>query len=435
MSEILGFDSESVTNLQAYKDQFSEKTVQLIHEAVLEAWPPDCDIDVILGRNRNDVSGLYIGDYGSEYIARGIVRHSIYANKILIVDPFIYAPSVRDKFNPILNPKKHRSQTLRNANFWFRLYPWINAGIVEIIRTPADFDANLNWTSLERQERKFETNEKLKAAADASAKELIERHGRRMQFQQMILGAPDAYLSQVFGDLRLEKEDISFDQFLSWINSERAKDPDVLGPASYGKEEGQLHIVSSGASYDVAQLTSTMTNSYLVTDLAVRWLEISMDREHHNSESKIWSPFAKSLQGAPLRYLNNLELDHALKLRSQGRLERMRAFLMRVWKTASIEALYDDANARLFAEELSEQVRMAEEEWKTIDHDLVKVFGGEVVAGLLAAGPLIASGSAAFLGAAAVAVGATTLAAASGRRRRFPDKFPAAFFMNIASEP
>ena len=79
-------------------------------------------------------------------------------------------------------------------------------------------------------------------------------------------------------------------------------------------------------------------------------------------------------------------------------------------------------------------MRKTEEEWKAIDEDLVKIIGSELVAGFLAAGPLIATGSAGFLGAAAVTAGATTLAASTVKRRRFPDRFPAAVFMDIANQ-
>ena len=70
----------------------------------MDVWPADVNIEETLRRPPGEVSGLYIGDYGPEYLARGIVRHSIYANKILLIDPFIYPRSVRDEFNPILNP-------------------------------------------------------------------------------------------------------------------------------------------------------------------------------------------------------------------------------------------------------------------------------------------------------------------------------------------
>jgi len=57
--------------------------------------------------------------------------------------------------------------------------------------------------------------------------------------------------------------------------------------------------------------------------------------------------------------------------------------------------------------------------------------GTAAVGGLLAAGPLIATGHAYFL-AAAVGVAGTALVVNSTRQRRsFPERYPAAFFMKI----
>lgn len=97
IAEILQLDSHK--NLTDYKKGFTEKAVREIHEAIFDVWPPNSDITTILQSTSDDVSGLYIGDYDIEYISRGIVRHSIYANKILIVDPFVYPVSVRDTAN------------------------------------------------------------------------------------------------------------------------------------------------------------------------------------------------------------------------------------------------------------------------------------------------------------------------------------------------
>jgi hypothetical protein len=97
-----------IRGLKDYKAAFTTGPVRNIHEAVMEAWPPNIDIFEVLRRVPDDVSGLYIGDYDVSYITSGIVRHSIYANKILPVDPFIYPRSVRDEYNPILNPEQYR---------------------------------------------------------------------------------------------------------------------------------------------------------------------------------------------------------------------------------------------------------------------------------------------------------------------------------------
>ncbi len=102
--EVLQIDNpEKIDSLKDYKAAFTSQVVRSIHEAVYEVWPQNTDIYSVLKKSSTAVSGLYVGDYHPRYIIRGIIRHSIYANKILIVDPFIYPANMRDEYNPILD--------------------------------------------------------------------------------------------------------------------------------------------------------------------------------------------------------------------------------------------------------------------------------------------------------------------------------------------
>lgn len=432
LADILQLDTRSVNSRKDYKAAFTADAVRRMYELVLEIWPPDLNIAGVLAADAEDVSGLYIGDYDIEYVTRGIVRHSIYANRILVVDPFIYPRSVRDEFNPIIGPEQHRAQTLKNVNFWFTLLPWIEAGIVEIIRTPADFDPRLNWDSMRRQRKKFSENEELKDAAEISVKEMSKRHAEEQIHRHLLLSAPDSYIERTIKELGLEKDGYTVKDFLQYIEAEREQDPNFLEPL--GSKSGQLQMFSSGANYEIAQLTANLTRSYLVTDIYVRWREIELDRESHNAESKMWSPFAKALQDSPLRYLNAIRLEHALKLRQEGRLESLRSFFVRVWKSARTDDVFDSVNAQVLAEELREEIANARNEWKEIDRDLVKIAGAELATGLVAAGSLVAEGNAHFLAAAVGVTGAATLLSSRWRRKSFPERFPAAFFMNIEED-
>jgi hypothetical protein len=417
-----------------YKKAFTAGAIREIYESIHELWPPDLDITAALSKNAEEVSGLYIGDYDLDYITRGLVRHSIYANKILVCDPFIYPRSVRDHFNPILNPAQHRAQTLKNANFWFALRPWIDAGIVEVIRTPGDFDHRLNWESMKRQEDKFANNPALAEALERTKAELSARHTDRMGRLTLLLGSPDSYLKRLMKELDLESEGFTAADFIEHVQRQRDSDPNFLEPLG-ASSSGQLHMMSSGAGYDMARLTANITNSYLVTDLHSKWREIEIDRETSNAETKVWSPFAKSVQTAPFKYLNNLALSHALSLREEGRLDSMRAFLFRVWKAARTTEHLDEENGRLLSEELGQELIKADEEWKKIDIELSKFVAAELGAGLLAAGPLIAAGQGAFVAAAAVTAGVANLAVSTAKRKSFPDRHPAAFFMKIERPP
>ena len=109
----------------------------------------------------------------------------------------------------------------------------------------------------------------------------------------------------------------------------------------------------------------------------------------------------------------------------------MRGFLKRVWREARTANEYSEANTKLLTDELQEEVKKAEEEWKHINRNALQWFGAETGAGLLAAGPLISSGHGAFLAAAIATVGATTLKVTIGDRKSYKKKFPAAFFLRV----
>lgn len=155
--------------LVEYKKAFTAKAVRELNEEIVRLWPKNIDIHSVLQSSKSDVAGLYVGDYSPDQLRSAIVRHSLYATKLLIVDPFIYPLSVRDEYSPILNPEQYRAQTLRNVNLWLELAPWIDACLVEVIRTPADFDHKLQWESMKSQDEKFAANPKLQAALEITA--------------------------------------------------------------------------------------------------------------------------------------------------------------------------------------------------------------------------------------------------------------------------
>lgn len=428
--ELLLLDSDrNLRPLEHYKKAFTAENVRRLNEGIVKIWPPNMDIQGALRSTRTGVSGLYVGDYSKDQLLRGIIRHSAYASKLLVCDPFIYPLSVREKYSPILNPAQHRSQSLINTNLWLSLMPWIQAGIVEVIRTPADFNPRLQWESMKAQEEKFAASAELKEAAEISAKEMMVRHSETWKFRDLILTMPDAALLDQLQRIAGTDRNVTKEALLDYVRKCRASDPDFLEPIS-PDSGGQLNMYTSGASYDIARLVAELSGSYLVTDLYAKWKEIELDRRGRTEEVEAWSPFAKAMHTASLKYLDNVSLDDALSLRQDGRLEGLRAFLRRVWKQACDTDSYADVNGKLFAEELQSEIRKAEDEWSQIDRDLLKN-GGGIGAGLATAATLIGSGQGEFLAAAALIGGIPLLAASAWQRRGFADKFPAAFFLRL----
>lgn len=431
LANVLQLDGNlTIKDMSAYKGAFTRGTVRKLNEEIVRLWPKNTDIEATLKDAGGQLAGLYVGDYAPGPLLDAVVRHSTYATKILIVDPFIYPFSVRDEYNPILNPDEFRTQTLKCANLWIKLAPWIRAGIVEVIRTPCDFDSKLQWEMMEEQYKKFEAVPELSQAAEESTAELMARHSQRMKIRHLVLSLPDQQVLRHFettGAQGVTKEDI-----LAYVNRLRLQDPDFLEPMG-PTSSPQVESMGSGAAYNTARLTASLTGAYLLTDLKSKWKEIEYDRRGRTPETSAWSPFAKAVQDTPFKYLNQVSIEDALAIRVEGRLEDLRTFLRRVWKQACDPASFDNVNAVLLADELQAEVRRANEEWKQIDRELIK-YAGAVGSSLAAAGTLIGTGAGEFLAAGAVLGGLPLLAATAWQRRGFQDKFPAAFFLRLGNK-
>jgi len=433
LNDILQLDKENtLKSLKDYKKLFTDDVVIKINEALIDVWPPNTNIQNTLGTLKDETTGLYVGDYHPNSLYKAIIRHSIYTNKLLIVDPFLYPSSVSDEFNPILNPQIYRGQTLRNVNFWFRMAPWIESGIVEIIRTPADFTKYLYWTSFKKQEKKFEENKRLQEALDRTLDDQYEPIKREMAFRTLILSIPDDKIEDFYNNVSSEVElDMSLEEFTSFIYKSRDKDPDFLEPLKSDGSKSELYILSSGANYEIARITSNLTGSYLVTDIYSKWVEIEIDRESNNTYNNDWEPFVKAFQNLKLKYLNNLDLDHALNLRKEARLENLRVFLKKVWDSARTGDPCSEQNIKLLRDELIDEVKKAEAEWDEIDKNVLKRLGKDLSKTLMATGPAIATGSVQFVAAALVVSSVANIYTSTGERKSFPDKYPAAFFFNL----
>lgn len=110
-----------------FKRAFTPQAVRKIFEAIPEIWPSGGDLTSLLRREASTTSGLYVGTYDPEVIERGLTRHTLYADSILLADPLLDPRRARAKYNPIEHPEQHRSAALRWVTLWLHLAPWIDS--------------------------------------------------------------------------------------------------------------------------------------------------------------------------------------------------------------------------------------------------------------------------------------------------------------------
>ena len=400
--------------------------VRKIYEAVVQLWPDEDDYYRILAQERESESGLYIGNYEPEYMLRAVSRHAIYSESIILFDPFLDPRVIAPRFNPLLHPERHRSSTLKNLYLWISLAPWIEAGLVKILPSPTDFDADLALETHRLQELKYENNPELRAAMADSADAIEDLAHSFRTFA--VLHTPDEKLADQYRKANPDGSPDDVLTFLKEVHAQRESHPYFIpGSLGIGENQGELTTFTSGGSYPIAKMVAGITGSHLITDISSKWREIEIDRRDSGVELGRWTSFAKAFQAVDLPFLINVPMGAALALRKEERLRGMRTFLRKVWKSSRSADEFSDANALELAEELQSTIAAAEREWNQIDRDLLSWAGGSAV---LSAAIGVATGN--FLAAAPfVMAGATQLISARSRRKDFIRCHPASFFMEL----
>ena len=427
LADALQLDRRRVHDIQDFKRAFTPEAVRKIFEGVGQLWYDGTDVERVLRQERETTSGLYVGMYDPMTILRGITRHALYSHRILMIDPFMNPRFVRDEYNPLNHPEQHRASALQCAWLWFQMAPWIDADLVHFIRTPGDFNLDLQAHAHQITLARYERYPELKRLLDA---EVADDRYAGLYEKQMMLSLPDSYYRQVALQEGWVASAAELDRLIVSIQEMRRNHPLVLEPLT--NQSAQLLQLSSGASYEMAKLTASITGSHVITDIGSRWAEIGIDRREAEVETETWTSFAKAFGGIPFKYLDIVPIEAALKLRREERLRDLRSCLGKAWRACRDEDEFSETNVATLANELQEQIREAEAEWMEIKASLTKILGAELLAGGISAAALIGTGTAQWAAGGVVTAAASNALAYRWKKKAYGRKYPASFFLSLA---
>jgi hypothetical protein len=297
-----------------------------------------------------------------------------YSERIFLVDPFAYAPQMRQEFSPVIHPEQHRGNAVRNTYLWMSLAPWIEAGIVCFVRTPGDFDSSIEREVFEIEREKIADNAQLRAVIEKQTEKEMRTVGAfdRNFGEYFLLRHSNEKLLEILKDYPGENP-FSSEEFLRYIQHRRDEHPYFV--ESLPGQHGEFLLSTSGSSYEMAKRICALGDFHIITDYQSRWLELELDFAFVSENLRNWSPFSKSFHSANLKVLDKVPLPSALKLRQERRLESLRLFLRKVWRSSREAEMFAEENAVNLAAELNEKIREAESEYKKIDQELVTWFG------------------------------------------------------------
>ena len=415
------------------KDACTQQAVKKIYASIIELWPDEEDLNRALDASRKEATALYVGSYEEELLFRGLTRHLLYSDTILLPDPFSDPRRLRDQYSPLENPNAFRVTTLKWARIWLLLAPWIAEGVVQFIRTPGDFDIELWHACADASIAKFDSNPDLKQIAQEDVSEMTSRLAAN---ELNLLKMPDAYLVRQFTEVQQSAcpdgpSEIDVQQFMDWVWSMRRDHPYFIAdPSGTGNMlNNQITQLFSGANYEMAKLTASLTGSHLITDMRSRWEEIKLDTDKEKLGQDPWQPFAKAFGKLEFQFLNDVPLQTALEVRKQGFLSSFRAFFRDVWRKSVQPDEFSETNAVVLGDSLRDEMRKAKDEFDKIHIEI----GRWLTVGALSAGQrIISPASADYIG-AGVLLAAGTIAggAALLRGRNLRKVSPAAYLLRM----
>ena len=400
------------------KDGLSDARIREFYRFIAGLWPVTTDQRIILPPPDSSLRALYLGENEAEMMVQNVFRFSLYADQILIVNPFMNPNVVAQDMNPILRPGEWRLQTLRLIYQLAQLTPWIYAGLVTLIPDPGDFDRSLRIKTWDLAMNRLKGTKPTDEDIDRS---MIKARTRRA-----FLCSPRDYLERMTREANPGISDEEVKNVLNDIERDRAEDPLLLNE-TIDRMPAQNMVANLGANLEMGLYICQATGSFPYTNVKFRWREILAAKQDLDATAQTWSPLTNAFQQLTFKFLDRVSSGFACTLRKEGRLEGFRSYLRKLWTTVGgeIDLAKAEPLARDFRDELTQAYSEAQAEWSGIDRDLLKWAAPTVGAGLAAGvfSPIIAGGLA--------VAGFGEIIQAQMKRRAFRKKVPMSVFIDL----
>lgn len=259
IDEILGLNAGK--NWEDVRRELSGAQVARIHSAYASLWPRDTDLADLLPRpDVRKFRALYVGLIDPRTIAASVIAWVPYFDEILVLNPFMNAAFVRPEYSPIESPEQFKEQTIKNVALLYALLPYVQAGIVNVVPDPLEFNETFRqmaWSSAEARAGGFRPSpDDLELACHLGRDDLRRAIGR----------LPDDALRR---QLRLSSPGIAEDELeatIAYIRAEHSADPlALIQIASVGNGGSQLQQFR-GINFELAVFLAQLTGAALYSD-------------------------------------------------------------------------------------------------------------------------------------------------------------------------
>lgn len=268
LSKLFELDSKDWT--QVRRDLTDEKiaTAYSLYEGL---WPLETDLLKLLPKPDGQLRSVYTGSLHPQHIHEFAIGSALYFGEIIIQHPFVHAGPLNKKFRPTDNPRQYRGEFLKTMFFFINVMPLVEAGLVNLIPDPCDFDFHLRDQMMKMAQVRS-AGLKFEIANDPRVEELV-----REDFKRSLLALPDEVLKKQMAKAVQVGEAANLCELMAHIRQIRENDPLAIlqeGALEAGTG-GQLQLMKMAPNFEIAMYLAQATGAQILTDSKHRWMELN----------------------------------------------------------------------------------------------------------------------------------------------------------------
>lgn len=267
------------------------RTIYLLYEGL---WPKETDLFQLLPKPDGVARAVYTGLIHPKTITEFALGAALYFGELIIEHPFLHAGTVKKEFSPVENPKAYRQDVLKTILFFLQVMPLVEAGLVNLVPDPCNFDLHLRDQML-HMARARSAGTELRPSIEPRWEEIA-----REDSQRSLLLLPPAALKAEVRRASPDLSTVDIEKVLQRMEQLKERDPLAVlreGSLVGGKQGGQFHLMKLSPNFEMTMYLAQATGACIVTDSPFRWTEIQMALARRTNSSNASLPaLARNIQ-------------------------------------------------------------------------------------------------------------------------------------------
>ena len=369
--EIFGFSKGKDWN--DFRKELTDDKIKELYRVVGGLWNPDTEIINLIPKPGDGLSTFYNGTIDPRVIPISVLGYSLYVDKIIMISPFPNPRVMNKKYSPFDSPAQYKNDTIKNVFIMMQIMPLIDAGIVEMVPDPCDFDPYFRQRVYKMAEARMKGRRPSKKDMGLAEKLM------RDDFKKFIFNLPPESLKHQIQKMLpdLAEEDII--KTVEYAQKEKLADPlSPLQPPTPGKKDGQLQIFRMSGNFETASYLAQATGSFIYTDVNFNWQEFQSAVLKRPGECDLdpWAPVVKALNCIDLTMYFDPDPRFVCRIKEKGILKDVKSLYSRI--CTSVRNIKDPEAASAEAKELAYLIKKVDMKsiWDMIEKDYNKFSKG-----------------------------------------------------------